>query len=182
MKITKYEKYLICAMIIILFVVFAINYNTINDSLGGFLEDIIATWGYGGIFVIVFIFETIPQPFISALFAFYAGLFLGLDFSFLLTLTIISAVVANYTAYIIGFIYGEGLIKIFISRKNYNRSTKWFHRYGKGSIALLALTPLPYFPVIGGIFKMSFREFTLYAIIPRLFHFLIFTSFAWFFF
>jgi len=182
MKSHRYEKIFSWIIILILLLLLIINYKAIDSYIGDFLKDIVATWGYVGIFIIIFIFETIPQPFISALFAFSAGLLFGLNFYLLLTLTIISAIIANYTAYALGLYYGESLVKIFITKKSYDKSVKWFNRYGKLSITFLALTPLPYFPVLGGIFKMTFKEFTLYAILPRLFHFVIFSFLISFFF
>lgn len=40
-------------------------------------------------------------------------------------------------------------------------------------MAVLALTPIPYFPILGGLFKMKVSDFIIYGIIPRILNFFI---------
>ena len=151
-----------------------LNYINYEREISNFIEQHLADWGLLGFAIIVFLLESVPQPFLSALAVLFTGTILGFNFIDLFILTIISSVLANYTAYFIGKSLGQSTVGLFISQENYTKSTHWFDKYGKKAISLVALTPLPYFPIIGGIFKMTFREFTTYAIIPRILHFIIF--------
>lgn len=156
-----------------------LNYSPILEFLRVTLEEGILRWGYVGISVSIFILEFIPQPFISSLIPLSSGIVFGLDIHRVLILAIISAVTANYLAYLLGSRYGEKIVKFFISRKAYGKSVEWFRRHGKKSITMLALTPLPYFPIMGGIFKMSTKEFIVYAIVPRIIYLVVFSLGAW---
>jgi len=168
------RTYIVISLVLILLLIVLINYGRLSESANTFLEGQIRTWGYIGIVVSVFILELVPQPFLSALVPFTTGLLFNLDWLYLIILTVSFGIIANYTAYFIGSYYGDAVAGFFVSRKNYEKSLRWFDKYGKMSITILALTPLPYFPVMGGVFKMTLREFSMYAIVPRIFHFIIF--------
>ena len=81
----------------------------------------------------------------------------------------------NFVAYFIG----TGLSKKYgaelVGEESYEKNIELFRKYGRFGISILALTPLPYFPVLTGIFRMTFRNFLIFAIAPRIFHFLIFS-------
>jgi undecaprenyl-diphosphatase len=172
----RIRSIIITLLILIGLSICLINYSHLSDLAEGFLQEQIANWGYLGIGVAVFILELIPQPFLSSLIPFTIGCLYNLNSFYLITIIILYSIVANYTAYFFGVRYGDPIAKFFVSEKNYKKSIRWFDKYGKKSITILALTPLPYFPVMGGIFRMTFKEFTMYAIIPRMFHFAIFLS------
>ena len=110
-----------------------------------------------------------------ALFSAVSSSIFGLDFFMLLGLTLIAVISSNYLGYFIGKKYSNNIKRYMINKNNYEKSLSWFNRFGNKTITLLALTPLPYFPILGGLFKMKLKEFTIFAIIPRIFHFLIFS-------
>ena len=168
------KGYILTFLILVLLAIIIFNYSYLSGLLGGFFEDQIQIWGYFGVSISSFILELIPQPFLSALVPFTTGLLLKLDFQYLFFTMLISSIIANYIAYFFGKYYGDSIALFLVSKESYEKSLNWFGKYGKKSITFLALTPIPYFPVMGGIFKMTLREFTVYAIIPRIFHFIIF--------
>lgn len=153
-----------------------VNYDYLSNLAETLLQTQVNELGYYGIMISVFLIELIPQPFLSAWIPFILGSILDLNGIYLILIIVITSIIANYTAYLFGLRYGDSMANFFVSEKNYEKSVKWFDKYGKKSIAILAFTPLPYFPVMGGIFKMTLKEFTIYAIIPRIFHFVIFLS------
>jgi len=163
----------IISLIIFIGLIF-LNFNYFEKYISSFIESHLSNWGLLGFFIIIFLLESVPQPFISALAILFTGSLLGFDFLTLFYITITGGIFANYVAYFLGLSLGNSTVGLFINQNNYEKSVIWFNKYGKKTISLLALTPLPYFPIIGGIFKMSLKEFTTYAIIPRIIHFLIF--------
>ncbi len=170
------NKLLIWILAVIVFAFLIFYYTALQNLLSNFLQKEISLWGYTGFFVIVFLLEILPQPFISGLVPFTIALLFGLHFWYLFIIMVVSALSANYIAYAIGRKYGDAIIGKYIHKNNYGKSILWFEKYGKMGITFVALSPLPYFPIIGGIFKMSVKEFTYYAIIPRFIHFAIFCS------
>jgi uncharacterized membrane protein YdjX (TVP38/TMEM64 family) len=162
-------------VLLIFFSYIILNYSAIEKVANDFLKTQIGVWGYFAIFASVLILELVPQPFFSSLFPLITGLVFNLNVIYLVSLVVVTSVIANYMAYFIGRHYGDSMAYYLISKKNYELSIKWFERHGMKIIAILALTPLPYFPVMGGIFKMTFKEFTYYAIIPRILNIIIFS-------
>ena len=161
-------------IVLLVFIYSIINYsllqNQINDSLGNQVQK----YGYIAVFILAFILEISPQPFASAIVPYTNGLILGLEFKSLLITTIAGVIIASLTAYVIGIKYGKRVTVKLVGEENFEKSYDTFKKYGKPGMALLALTPLPYFPIIGGLFKMNFKDFILFAIIPRIIHFLVF--------
>jgi membrane protein YqaA with SNARE-associated domain len=163
-------------IIITLLFVSISNYTYLSNTAENFLKNQVSSFGYSAIGTSVFILELIPQPFLSSLIPFTIGVLFNLNYIYLILIVVSTSIIANYTAYFLGLKYGTSLAKFFITQNNYEKSIKWFDKYGKKSISFLALTPLPYFPIMGGVFKMTLKQFTIYAIIPRIFHFIIFLS------
>lgn len=172
----KIRTFILITFLIIFAVLIVLNFNYLEKTISDFIANRLSTWGYLGYFFFVFLLEAVPQPFLSALVLLVTGSLLGFNFLNLFWLTIISSILANYVAYFLGLTLGDSTVGLIVSEVNYKKSLVWFDRYGKKGISLLALTPLPYFPIIGGLFKMTLYEFTKYAIIPRILHFLIFSS------
>ena len=170
------RKYIFLFGILVLLIVLIYNYTYLEGLVGDFFEKQIKSWGYYGFVISVFVLELIPQPFLSALVPFTTGLIFDLNSTYLILLMVGTSILANYLAYFFGRHYADTIALYLVSRKNYEKSLIWFEKYGNKSITILALTPLPYFPVMGRIFKMTTYEFTIYAIIPRIFHFVIFSA------
>lgn len=162
--------------LVVLSVLIVLNFNYFEDFISDFIENRLVSWGYIGFLLIIFLIEALPQPFLSALIPFTTGVILNFNVIYLFWITVIGAIFANYAAYFLGLSLEESAISLFIKKEKYEKSLAWFNKYGKKSISLLALSPLPFFPMLGGVFKMSFLEFTKYAIIPRIIHYLVFLS------
>lgn len=176
MKLPKLRTTLLFLGLIILVSLIILNFNYFEKTISSFIESRLITWGYIGFFFFVFLLEAIPQPFLSALILLVSGSLLGLNFIILFWLTLLSSILANYTAYFLGLSLKESAINLLISENSYRKYLSWFEKYSRKSITILALTPFLYFPIIGGIFKMKLSEFTKYAVIPRIIHFLIFSG------
>ncbi|MDD4761728.1 MAG: VTT domain-containing protein [Candidatus Pacebacteria bacterium] len=175
-KFSKFKIIFLIIGLLILASLLILNFNYFKQSISDFIENRLVSWGYLGFFLFIFLLEALPQPFLSALIPLVTGVILGFNAIYLIWLTVIGSVLANYAAYYLGLSLENSAVSLFIKEENYNKSLRWFNKYGKKSFSLLALSPLPYFPMLGGVFKMSFYEFTKYAIIPRIIHYLIFSS------
>ena len=176
LKISKTKKAIIAIGLIVILSLIVLNFSFFKQLILNFIESRLAAWGYLGFFLFVFLLESLPQPFLSPLIPLTIGIILDFNVIHLLWLTIISSILANYAAYFLGLTLENSTINFLIKEKNYNQSLDWFNKYGRKSFSLLALSPFPFFPILGGIFKMTLYEFTKYAIIPRIIHYLIFSS------
>jgi len=174
MKAHHARRIILYGIILISLIVISLNYSEISTWFESTLEENIKNFGYSSIFIAAFLLESFPQPFISSLIPFATGLFFNLSFIPLISMVVIGSIIGNYVAFTIGAHYGKPVANLVISQKSYRRSVSWFKRHGRKSMVILALTPLPYFPMMAGILRMSIREFTLYGVIPRIIHLISF--------
>jgi len=173
-KLLRTLSYFLGLAILALFIYALINFGLLQNQLETSLENQILKYGYISIFIIAILLEGLPQPFVSAIFPFITGVVLGLDFKLLLLITIAGAILSGFVAYAIGIIYGKKIAIKIAGKENYQTYHDLFKRYGKLGMTIIALTPLPYFPILAGVFKMNLGDFIRFAVIPRIFHFLIF--------
>jgi len=161
-------------IILILFIFSLINYSVLSNQVDESLNNQVEKYGYIGVFILAFILEISPQPFASALVPYANGIIFGLDFKLLLAITILAVILSSLTAYWIGLKYGKRVAIKFTGEETYQKYHNIFKKYGKPGMAILALTPIPYFPILAGLFKMNLKNFIIFAVIPRIFHFLVF--------
>jgi len=174
LKKVKIISWIIGLIILILFIYVIINYTVLKNQLSENLEQQIETYGYVAVLIFTFLLEISPQPFVSGLVPFATGVIFGLNIKILFIYTIIGVFLSSFTAYFLGIKFGEKIVIMIVGKKNYKKIHGFFIKYGKPGMLLLALTPIPYFPILAGIFKMNTSDFLLFAIIPRICHFFIF--------
>jgi len=173
------KKIKICSLVFSLLVlgllIYSIfNYSFLKNQINENLNSQVVKYGYVAVFVLAFLLEISPQPFASAIVPFTNGLVLGLSYNYLLIYTLLAVVTSSFIAYLLGIYFGKGLTIKLVGEENYDKYHEIFKKYGKFGMALIAITPLPYFPIIAGLFKMDFFDFIFYAVIPRVVYFFIF--------
>ena len=174
-KKIKIATSIIGILVIILFLYGLVNYRILDKQISERVEFYVGKYGYYSVFVFSFILEISPQPFIGAVGTVASGLVFGLNFYYLLILVIVAGTLSAITAYAIGRLYGKRIVIKLFGRKNYEKYSLLFKKYGKLAISLAALTPIPYFPVIAGVFKMKAVDFAVYALFVRVIHFVVFS-------
>ncbi len=172
----KLKRILIKVFLAFVLIFVLVNYIAFRNSSQEILQQQIQSWGYFGMFIFVFLLEAFPQPILSPLIPFSIGIILGFDFVFSFVVLLFATIFSNYFAYSIGKKYDRTIVSWFVSNSNYKISSNWFGRYGKIAFTILALTPLPYFPLLGGIYKMSLKDFTIYAVLPRIIYTIFYSS------
>ncbi|MBT4166350.1 hypothetical protein HOE04_04900 [archaeon] len=180
-KLLRTLSFILGLTILALFIYTIINFGFLQNQLEAGLKNQILQYGYISIFLISFLLEGLPQPFVSAIFPFITGVVLGLDFKLLLLITIAGAILSGFIAYAIGIIYGKKIAIKIAGEENYQTYHNLFKKYGKLGMTIIALTPLPYFPILAGVFKMNLGDFIRFAVLPRIIHFLVFAYIASFF-
>ncbi|RMD46420.1 MAG: DedA family protein, partial [Aquificota bacterium] len=123
------------------------------ESLKHFAEEIVADYGYVGIFFISFTESIIqpvpPDPFITG------GTAFGLN---VLTAAIIAAlgsVLGGIVGYFLGKYLGEPVAKKLLSEKYYEKGEILFRRFGIWAVLIAAITPIPFKVIcwLAGIFE-----------------------------
>ncbi len=157
---------------ILLFIYSLLKYRFFEAEIQAF----ILRYGYIGIVVISFILDFLIIPLAPDL-ALIFGILGGLPWYFVLLAVVIGSYVASFSGYYFGVLYGKhGLIRMYGTVK-YLQWSRQFEQYGKWLMVLGATTPVPYVPMLGGVFNFSLKEFIMYAIIPRTLRYLMIVFF-----
>lgn len=122
--------------------------------------------GYIGILLFSFLLEISFQLIGPDIFL-ATGVIIKMDMLYLMLSIIIGSILAGLIAYHLGIVYGISVLKLTLKEKNVTKSIELFEKYGKVGLTILALTPLPYYPILGGIFKLPLIDFVTYALLPR---------------
>jgi membrane protein YqaA with SNARE-associated domain len=151
---------MICALL--LSVVLITQYFVDKDAIPAFA----VKYGYMGILFFSLLlevsFQLIGPDLLLAI-----GVVIEMNTFYLLVSIITGSVLAGFVGYHLGIVYGESILHFTLKKKNMIRAIEIFKKYGKFGLTILALTPLPYFPILGGIFRLSVRDFMAYALVPR---------------
>lgn len=155
-------------LFIILFFYSLLKYRSFEVEI----QEFILGYGYIGIIIISFILDFLIIPLAPDL-ALIFGILGGLPWYFVLGAVFLGSTLASFTGYYLGILYGKhGLIKMYGTVK-YLRWNKQFEQYGKWLMVLGATTPVPYVPILGGVFNFSLKDFILYAVVPRTLRYLM---------
>ena len=148
------------------------------EGLKQWAEEIVADYGYLGIFIVSFTESIIqpvpPDPFITG------GTAFGLvPVNAALTATI-GSVLGGLVGYLLGKYLGEPVLKKFISEKHYEKGEILFRKYGIWAVIIAAITPIPFKVVcwMAGIFEMPILGFLIAAFVGRLPRFLFMAFFG----
>ena len=152
--------------ILILALIFSGYLGVAYFSAESQLGDVAIEGGYLGIFVFTTLLELSIQ-FIGPDVLLAAGIIANLNLYYITIMLILGSWLGGFVGYYMGLTSGDFLASMFTSKKRFRRGLDVFEKYGNIGMAILALTPLPYFPIIAGIFKMKFKNFLIYALLAR---------------
>lgn len=143
------------------------------------IPHLITTYGYAGIFIIVFlesgIFFALPGD--SLLFT--AGLFaksFGLSLWYLILLIYIATVTGTMVGYHIGYnlkkLHHYSFFKKVIKKHHLDKAHDFFERHGKMAVSFSHFFPIfrTFVPIVAGIAEMKYSTFIVYTLI---------SSFVW---
>jgi membrane protein YqaA with SNARE-associated domain len=163
---TKNKVFWIILIIVLAVVITIITLN--YDKINLFIEQNIGFYGYPAIFLFCFLADIIDQPIIPEVPS-ILGVVYGLDVFFVF----LFAVAGIWIMSIINFNVGRRVFRYkmenLCSIRKYNNYCKIFHKYGKLSLLLAGLTPLPYvtFVWLSGAFGMKFRTFFVFGMVAK---------------
>jgi len=149
-------------LLMTLFVTF--NFNYFNELINTYVEG----YGYIGILGFSFIADFLEQP-IGPEVPASVGVLFGLNIFIVLLFSVIGSWISSSINFYIGKKYLHNKIHGIFEEKKDKTSIKFFRKYGKLGVALAAISPIPWvaFCWLGGAFKMKFRQFVIYGLIPR---------------
>lgn len=137
------------------------------ETLKSFAEEIVADYGYMGIFLVAFTESIIqpvpPDPFITG------GTAFGLNVITAAIIAAIGSVLGGIVGYFLGKFLGEPFVKKFVKEKHYEKGELLFRKYGIWAVIIAGITPIPFKVIcwLAGIFEMPLGGFILGAFLGR---------------
>jgi membrane-associated protein len=141
-------------------------------------EEIIQTGGLIAIVLIVYIENGLffgfflPGDYLLFLSGVFAGLgLLKVTLGILILGIFASAVLGSFTGYFSGIFFGERITlkkdNLFFKQEYLTKTKKYFERYGPRTLVIARFLPIirTFAPILAGLVKMNFLQFTLYNII-----------------
>ena len=128
--------------------------------------------GYLGIAIFSFLLDVSFQVLGPDIFL-VSGVIGQMNIYILTAVVVASSSLASLVAYYLGITHSTWLLRSFMDKKKSEKAIYYFRKYGNWGMAFIALTPIPDFAIIGGIFKMKMRDFMIYVLLMRAIHFII---------
>jgi len=128
--------------------------------------------GYSGLFVASALLDFIPQllnPFIAVL----VGIASGLNVHFSVLAVILGGFFGSMIGFDMGRKYGFRFLCPLFNPPALRKILSNWQKYGNAIVFISALTPIPYVPLFFGALKMSWKDFLLFGVLPRLLSFAI---------
>lgn len=160
----------ILALILVGFAIYSLlNYSAIKSQV--FVG--INNFGIMGLFLIIVFLEIIPQV-INPVFVTWAGILSGYNISAIIVISIIASLAGSILGFWIGEKYGMKYIYALFNEKTFYKVSKFWQKYDKLFVAVSAVTPVPFVPLIFGALGMRWKDFIIFGLIFRIFNYLIF--------
>lgn len=164
-KLIKFIGYFFIVVIVAVFSYTLIQYHEIKADL----ENEIELYGPLGLLIAGIVVDSIGGPFGPEV-PVIAGLLADIPIPTVIYMTGVGSAVASLIVYFFGYFFGEYGALYFVSRENYDKWRRVFHRHRRITMVLASLTPVPYVTVcvISGIFKVHLLEYLIFVIGARL--------------
>lgn len=135
--------------------------------LEAFVAAAIERYGLLGVLVFALLADALEQP-IGPGITGMLGLFAGLNFYSVFLFTVIGSMIGSWISYIVGREFLSHRLSGHCSKK-YEKYCDFFADYGKFSLFIAAISPVPwvFFAWMAGAFKIRLRDFAFYGLIPR---------------
>ena len=165
-KKKRNKVFLLALLIIVITIAIIFAFNSAN--LRNFTLKYVEKYGFAGILGLTFVLEMLWQP-IGPELPVSMGVLFGLNPIPVLIFTLIG----SYLASLLNYYVGKGYLskKLMFSLESGDRSKyrDLFKKYGRWGVFLAAVGPIPWVPFcwLAGSFKMNFRKFAFYGLIPR---------------
>jgi len=170
----RLNPYKITAIIVLILTILFFLYSIINYAvLKEVVSEEVETYGLIGIFIFSFLFEFVPQ-YISPHILIVSSLLVGFNLIYVMLAMIIGSTFGSIAAFEIGYKLKKHskLLFEFLGKEKTLKFEKKINNSGRWIIALAAVSPIPYIPILFGMAHLSRRNFFVYGIIPRVLGFL----------
>jgi membrane protein YqaA with SNARE-associated domain len=141
-------------------------------EIGDKIDTSIAAYGFIGLFVLVFLFDFLPQ-YLSTYVPVTSALLFGMNPFIVCIVSIVASTVGSILAFEIGSKASKGFINDIIDAKAHKKVESEANTWGKWVVLIAAFTPLPYVPMLFGALKLTRRNFYIYGVAAKTVDFIV---------
>lgn len=167
-------------IILVLFITIFILSVLYRREIESLISKELLVYGLITISIISFLLDFVPQ-YITPHLLIIQSKILGLPTALTFSLIILGAFLGSIAGFEIGKKYGIKVVKKMYYKKQYKKISKKIKKYGKLIIAIAAISPIPYIPIVFGSLGIKRKEFWKYGITMRLLGLIIFALLVGFF-
>ena len=161
------RHYRVLAVVLVMIVVILTIIGVLNvEAIKAGVSTQFESYGLTALFVLTLIIESIPQ-YISGHMVLTVGFALGVDPLSLLMVVIMGGLGGSIIGFVVGRTIRENVMVDIFGAKRYKKVRHAMNKYGRWYVALAAVSPLPYVPMILSSLGMSYRNFIIFGLIPR---------------
>ncbi len=164
----KFFSWAVTIAVLLLFVA-GIAYRV---EIGEKVNASIATYGFMGLFILVFLFDFLPQ-YLSTYVPITSAMLFGMDPFAVCIVSIVASTVGSILAFEIGSKASKRFINDVINIKDHKKVERSANTWGKWVVLIAAFTPLPYIPMLFGALKLTRRNFYIYGVAAKTADFII---------
>jgi len=137
------------------------------------IPQLISTYGYFGIFIIVFLESGIFFPLPGDSLLFTAGLFavaFGLNIYFLVPMIFVATLLGGLAGYEVGInlirLQNRRFIGRFLKKEHIDKAHKFFEKHGKMAVIFCRFVPIvrTFVPIVAGAVQMNYYAFLRYSL------------------
>jgi membrane protein YqaA with SNARE-associated domain len=152
-------------VLVIAFFIFVLNNLS---SFNNLVEKTVGAFGVFAVFLFSLLSDTLVQP-IGPEVSATLGVAFGLNAYLVFLFSILGSLVGGLISFYVGRRFLLEKFEVSCSVKDHRRYCGLFEKYGKLSLAIAAITPLPYvlFVWMAGAFNLNVKDYLLYGFLPR---------------
>ena len=163
-------------LVFIFLIIGAINYTYIE----GVVNHNVKNYGFIGIFVLSFVLDFLPQYF-SPHSILLGGYLFEFNFIFVLLLVSLGSFFGSITSFFLGRNIRREVVQSIVGKKQKQGAKKLINKQGKWFVALAAISPLPYLPLVLGSIDMDWNNFLIFGVVPRTIGFILLSLLLYYF-
>jgi membrane protein YqaA with SNARE-associated domain len=92
---------------------------------------------------------------------------LGVDINWSIAFMTIGSLIGGLISFYIGTKIGTQQLRIFVGNKDISKFQGLFEKYGGIALTIIALTPIPDYPIVFGSLGMSWKNYFIYGFFSR---------------
>jgi uncharacterized membrane protein YdjX (TVP38/TMEM64 family) len=158
--------------VLFVFMIAILVYSVINYSqLKEISQNILLSYGLPAVFLLSLFLDIFPQYLSAHMLLIMAGV-AGLNVWIIGLVVTLGTFLASIIGFWLGRFFEEDFFIYLFGEKNFRKIESGMNNNGKWYVAVSAISPLPYIPLIFAALGMSWKNFMIYGVIPRMIGFI----------